>query len=126
MAPWSRPGPAPRCRFHPDCKNAIRTISALPISPTNTEDVDTEAEDHPYDGWTYGLQCRVPQVERDESGRVPDDRHPGFDIKEGRAVRKPRWSDEEANPEEARRLALAGGRFLTGVRVGNARPYQED
>lgn len=38
--------------------NLIRTIPALPKAPDDPEDVDTDAEDHPFDGLTYGLQWR--------------------------------------------------------------------
>jgi hypothetical protein len=38
--------------------NLIRTIPALPKDPGDPEDVDTDAEDHPFDGLTYGLQWR--------------------------------------------------------------------
>lgn len=120
VPPWS----GPKLRYHPDCKDSIRTIPQLPIDPKNTEDVDTEAEDHAYDADTYYLQCRVPRPEEESSPRVPDDVHPGFDIKEGRAVRKPRW-EKELDLEDGRREALRSGRYLTGVRVGNAHPYQE-
>lgn len=125
-APWG----GPRLRFHRECKNCIRTIPSLPIDPKDSEDVDTEAEDHCYDAVTYALRARVPLVEREDSGRVPDDVHPGYDIEEGRAIRKPRWiTEEQAGRVDAHRLmkeAAAQGRFITGVRVGGARPTQED
>ena len=37
------------------CTNLIRTLPALPRSQGNPEDVDTDAEDHAFDGLTYGL-----------------------------------------------------------------------
>lgn len=40
--PKGRPG----ILFFSNCRNAIRTIPVLPVSPTNPEDVDTNAEDH--------------------------------------------------------------------------------
>lgn len=50
--PLKRPGVV----FFRNCKHAIRTIPALPVDPNNPEDIDTEAEDHGFDGVTYGLQ----------------------------------------------------------------------
>lgn len=44
--------------FFKGCTNLIRTIPALPRDPGDNEDVDTEAEDHPFDGLTYGLQWK--------------------------------------------------------------------
>lgn len=41
-----------------NCKNLIRTIPTLPKDKTNIEDVDTDAEDHAYDGLRYLLQYR--------------------------------------------------------------------
>jgi hypothetical protein len=41
-----------------NCKNLIRTLPALPKDQTNAEDIDTDAEDHPFDALTYGLQYR--------------------------------------------------------------------
>ena len=40
------------------CQNLIRTLPALPRSHRNSEDVDTDAEDHAFDGLTYGLSYR--------------------------------------------------------------------
>lgn len=40
------------------CKDSIRTIPDLPYSEKRVEDVDTDAEDHPYDDWRYGLMSR--------------------------------------------------------------------
>jgi hypothetical protein len=120
VPPWA----GPKLRFHVDCANCIRTIPALPIDPKNTEDVDTDAEDHAYDAVTYALQSRVPRPEKVENDRVPDDIHPGFKYEEGRAVRRPRW-EREQEPEDTRREVLRQGHYITGVRVGGARPYQE-
>lgn len=38
-----------------NCRNFIRTLPALPYDETNSEDVDTDAEDHAYDTLRYGL-----------------------------------------------------------------------
>ena len=52
--PFKRPG----IIFFHNCKNAIRTIPILSRSPHNPEDIDTEEEDHAFDGVTYGLEYR--------------------------------------------------------------------
>lgn len=44
--------------------NLIRTIPALPKAPDDPEDVDTDAEDHPFDALTYGLQWRSSGIRR--------------------------------------------------------------
>jgi hypothetical protein len=124
-APWG----GPKLRFHPDCKNCIRTIPALPIDEKNTEDVDTTAEDHCYDGVTYALRARVPKTDREDTRRVPDDVHPGFKIEQGKAKRRARWEDP-FNPELEEQVAAleeirGEGRFITGVRWGPARPHEE-
>jgi hypothetical protein len=46
------------------CPNLIRTIPALPRAPDDPEDVDTDAEDHPFDALTNGLQWRSSGVRR--------------------------------------------------------------
>ena len=46
------------------CPNLIRTIPALPKDPKDAEDVDTDAEDHAFDGLTYGFQWRPSLVKR--------------------------------------------------------------
>lgn len=53
--PHKRPGIVFFKGFTP---NLTRTIPALPRDPGDSEDVDTEAEDHPFDALTYGLQWR--------------------------------------------------------------------
>lgn len=75
LPPWG----APRLQFHEDCVNLIRTLPRLPRDPKGKEDVDTDAEDHPYDGITSWLMARAPQVHRErKNNRHPDD-HPGWD-----------------------------------------------
>ena len=37
------------------CRNLCRTIPELPIDPNRPDDVDTRAEDHPYDAITHAL-----------------------------------------------------------------------
>ena len=70
----------PLLRFTANCVHAIRTIPALPYDPHKPEDVDTMAEDHPYDGLGALLMSRPPLGERMQ--KPPEkDRHPGFDTK---------------------------------------------
>lgn len=52
--PHRRPGIV----FFDTCEAAIRTIPTLPRDKNNLEDVDTDAEDHAFDGVTYGLQWK--------------------------------------------------------------------
>lgn len=51
-----RPDGSPRVRIFRNCVNLIRTLPALPYDPNKPEDVDTNAEDHAYDSFRYGLQ----------------------------------------------------------------------
>lgn len=46
-------GPAVYVMAH--CTASISTIPTLPRSEKDLDDVDTNAEDHPYDGWRYRL-----------------------------------------------------------------------
>lgn len=55
-------GPPGIVFFKGTCPNLIRTIPALPRDPGDPEDVDTDAEDHPFDGLTYGLQWRSSAI----------------------------------------------------------------
>lgn len=81
----------PALKFHPRCANAIRTIPKLPYEPTPaagvSEDVDTNAEDHPYDGTSYFLMSRPPRafpwVEPQD-----EDTHPGFDYERRERMRR--------------------------------------
>lgn len=50
--PRGRPG----IIFFDTCEHAIETIPTLPRDTNDPEDVDTDAEDHAYDGVCYGLQ----------------------------------------------------------------------
>ncbi len=43
------------------CFNFIRTIPALPYDPIKVEDVDTDAEDHAYDAFRYGVMAAAVQ-----------------------------------------------------------------
>ena len=40
------------------CQNLIRELQSLPLSKTNSEDVDTKASDHAYDALRYMLMSR--------------------------------------------------------------------
>jgi len=63
LAPNPRdPEGKPGIIFFRRCKNAIETIPTLPRDPNNIEDVDTDGEDHAFDGVTYGLQWKSRKV----------------------------------------------------------------
>jgi phage terminase large subunit len=117
-----------RLRVHPECTNLVRTLPALPLDPDSTEDVDTEAEDHAYDALRYGLMARVPRPAGDDNPRVPDDVHPGFDLRSKQ--RKPRFRGPDDHPEDTGSVyleeAFRQGRYVTGVRYGGARPQEEE
>lgn len=48
----------PRLKIFNNCSNIIRTLPALPMDTNNSEDVDTDAEDHAYDALRYGCMSR--------------------------------------------------------------------
>lgn len=73
IKPWQRP----RLTFHPDAKNLIRTLPALMVDPNDTEDVDTDGDDHGWDALTYCLMIR-PQGLPSTEPKVEAHRHPGF------------------------------------------------
>ena len=50
----------PRLRIFSTCTNLVRTLPTLPLSKTNSEDVDTKAEDHAYDALRY--MCMTRQI----------------------------------------------------------------
>ena len=50
----------PRLRIFSTCTNLVRTLPTIPLSKTNSEDVDTKAEDHAYDALRY--MCMNRQV----------------------------------------------------------------
>jgi hypothetical protein len=58
--PKKRPGIV----FFKNCKNAIRTIPALPVDTNNPEDLDSDAEDHAWDSVSYGLGYRNTTLRR--------------------------------------------------------------
>lgn len=49
----------PRIRIFNTCSNTIRQLAGIPLSKTNSEDVDTKAEDHAYDALRYLSMCRT-------------------------------------------------------------------
>ena len=49
----------PRIKILSTCTNLIRTLSSLPLSKTNTEDVDTKADDNAYDALRYMCMTRA-------------------------------------------------------------------
>jgi hypothetical protein len=54
-----------------NCRNLIRTIPALPYDKTRVEDVDTDAEDHAYDGLRYGLTRLVDPTKQAQEQILP-------------------------------------------------------
>ena len=48
----------PRLRMFNTCTNLVRTLPTLPISKTNSEDIDTRTEDHAYDALRYMVMNR--------------------------------------------------------------------
>ena len=49
----------PRIRIFNTCNNVIRQLAGIPLSKSNSEDVDTKAEDHAYDALRYLSMCRM-------------------------------------------------------------------
>lgn len=64
----------PRFTVHPRCTTFWATTSGLPLDPKDPEDVDTEANDHPYDGLTYCLLACFPELTNRQRRAVPDHR----------------------------------------------------
>ena len=58
----------PRLRIVATCTNLIRTLPTLPLSKTNSEDVDTKAEDHAYDALRY--MCMTRQTGLPHAGMI--------------------------------------------------------
>ena len=48
----------PRIRIFKTCTNLIRTLPSLPLSKTNSEDINTRADDHAYDALRYMLMTQ--------------------------------------------------------------------
>ena len=49
----------PRLRIFATCKHTVAQMSGIPLSKTNSEDVDTKAEDHAYDALRYMVMTRT-------------------------------------------------------------------
>ena len=49
----------PRLRIFSNCKHITAQLSGIPLSKTNSEDVDTKAEDHAYDALRYMVMTRT-------------------------------------------------------------------
>lgn len=48
----------PYLQIFSDCTNLIQELAAIPVSQTNSEDVDTHADDHAYDALRYLIMSR--------------------------------------------------------------------
>ena len=49
----------PRLRIFSSCQNIIKQLAGIPLSKSNSEDVDTKAEDHAYDALRYMVMTRM-------------------------------------------------------------------
>jgi len=49
----------PRLRVFSTCQHTIKQLAGIPLSKTNSEDVDTKAEDHAYDALRYMVMTRM-------------------------------------------------------------------
>jgi hypothetical protein len=49
----------PRLRIFSTCQHIIKQLAGIPLSKTNSEDVDTKAEDHAYDALRYMVMTRM-------------------------------------------------------------------
>jgi hypothetical protein len=59
----------PRLQIVNSCANLIRELQGIPLSKTNSEDVDTNASDHAYDALRYMLMSR-PRVDHPYDRRL--------------------------------------------------------
>jgi len=67
----------PMLYFTDTCVDSIRTIPTLQHDEINSEDVDTDGEDHAYDETRYAVMSR-PWVPRNAPRKVPGfPKHPG-------------------------------------------------
>ena len=64
LLPDGRPG----LLVFENCRNLIRTLPALPYDDTRVEDVNTSAEDHPYDALRYALSHKPPRSRAPKGG----------------------------------------------------------
>ena len=49
----------PTLKVFETCTNTVRQLAGIPLSKSNSEDVDTKAEDHAYDALRYMLMTRT-------------------------------------------------------------------
>jgi hypothetical protein len=49
----------PTVKFFNTCTNIVKQLAGIPLSKSNSEDVDTKAEDHAYDALRYMLMTRT-------------------------------------------------------------------
>jgi len=49
----------PRLRVFSTCQHTVKQLAGIPLSKTNSEDVDTKAEDHAYDALRYMVMTRM-------------------------------------------------------------------
>jgi len=103
VPPWWQP----RLRFVASCKAAIRTIPALPYDVTKPEDVDTDAEDHAYDGVCAYLMSRPIKPDKPPKPRDPE-KHEGFVGKRRREVWKEAIRQARTPSTAGRQNPLAG------------------
>lgn len=61
------PAGGPGLRYFRNCKQTCESIPALPRDDKNTEDVDTDGFDHPYDATRYGLQWKLGGFRKEKS-----------------------------------------------------------
>lgn len=106
--PWSEP----QLTIHPDCPRFIECLAVLPLDPKTGIDVDTRANDHAWDGWTYGAICREPRV-AEPLKSIPADVHPGTLITgERRSRDRTPWTVmRERSKELAAQGLLPRGRY---------------
>jgi hypothetical protein len=72
------PHKRPLLRVHARCKELIRTLPALPVAPNDPEDVDTTAEDHPFDGLKMMLLANPHIPAQPERQGRDENQRPGF------------------------------------------------
>lgn len=97
---WNRP----MLSVDPACKEFIRTVPALPVDEKDPDLVDTEAEDHPFDGFTYLLIARTPIVDESAVKEREPDQAPewGERVKESRGWNASDWEDQAAGSRWSR------------------------
>lgn len=88
--PWQRP----KFRVQERCRYLIRTLPALAVDPDQPEDdVNSEGDDHGYDGACNVLMARPPRPDKADEPQDAD-QHPGVDPLRKRR-KKARWEQED-------------------------------